>query len=70
LTAGASYVYEQETGNNQANGAAITAFLTTGSVEIGDGDELMSVSKLVPDFDNLSNTLNSYLNFKSISTIH
>jgi hypothetical protein len=61
LTAGASYVYEQETGNNQANGAAITAFLTTGSVEIGDGDELMSVSKLVPDFDNLSNTLTATL---------
>ena len=61
LTAGASYVYEHETGNNQANGAAITAFLTTGSVEIGDGDELMSVSKLVPDFDNLSNTLTATL---------
>jgi len=61
LTAGASYIYEHETGNNQANGAAIAAFLTTGSVEIGDGDELMSVSKLVPDFDNLSNTLTATL---------
>jgi len=61
LTAGASYVYEHETGNNQANGAAISAFLTTGSVEIADGDNLMSVSKLVPDFDNLSNTLTATL---------
>ena len=61
LTAGASYVYEHETGNNQANGAAILAFLTTGSVEIADGDNLMSVSKLVPDFDNLSNTLTATL---------
>ena len=32
----------------------ISAFLTTGSVEIADGDELMSVSRLVPDFDNLA----------------
>jgi hypothetical protein len=61
LTAGASYIYEHESGNNQADGTAIPAFLTTGSVEIGDGDELMSVSKLVPDFDNLSNTLTAIL---------
>jgi hypothetical protein len=61
LTAGASYIYEQETGNNQADGTAITAFLTTGSVEIADGDELMSVSKLVPDFDNLTNTMTATL---------
>tara|TARA_R110002049_G_scaffold13557_1_gene59132 strand:- start:142 stop:1161 length:1020 start_codon:yes stop_codon:yes gene_type:complete len=61
LTAGASYVYEHETGNNQADGTAITAFLTSGSVEIADGDELMSVSKLVPDFDNLTNTMTATL---------
>ena len=30
-------------GNNQADGTAISAFLTSGSVEIADGDELMSV---------------------------
>ena len=30
-------------------------------VEIADGDELMSVSKLVPDFDNLANTLTATL---------
>jgi len=61
LTAGASYIYEHESGNNQADGTAISAFLTTGSVEIGDGDELMSVSKLVPDFDNLANTMTATL---------
>jgi hypothetical protein len=61
LTAGASYVYEHETGNNQADGTAITAFLTSGSVEIADGDELMSVSRLVPDFDNLANTMTATL---------
>ena len=61
LTAGASYVYEHESGNNQADGTAITAFLTSGSVEIADGDELMSVSKLVPDFDNLTNTMTATL---------
>ena len=61
LTAGASYIYEHESGNNQADGTAISAFLTSGSVEIADGDELMSVSKLVPDFDNLTNTMTATL---------
>ena len=61
LTAGASFIYEHESGNNQADGTAITAFLETGSVEIADGDQLMSVSKLVPDFDNLANTMTARL---------
>ena len=61
LTAGASYIYEHESGNNQADGTAVSAFLTSGSVEIGDGDELMSVSKLVPDFDNLTNNMTATL---------
>ena len=61
LTAGASYIYEHEIGNNQADGTAISAFLTTGSVEIAEGDELISVSKLVPDFDNLTNQLTATL---------
>ena len=61
VTAGASYIYEHETGNNQADGTAISAFLTTGSVEIGDGDEMMSISKLVPDFDNLTNNMTATL---------
>jgi len=61
LTGGSSEIYEHESGNNQADGTAISAFLTTGSVEIADGDELMSVSKLVPDFDNLANNMTATL---------
>ena len=61
LTAGSSSIFEHEVGNNQADGTAITAFLETGSVEIADGDQLMSVSKLVPDFDNLANTMTAQL---------
>ncbi len=57
VTAGASYLYNQETGNNQADGTAISASLTTGSIEIGDGDQFMSVSKFVPDFTSLANDL-------------
>ena len=57
LTAGASYTYEHEKGNNQADGTAISASLTTGSIEIASGDNLMSVSKFVPDFTNLTNNV-------------
>jgi len=57
VTAGASYLYNQEVGNNQADGSAISASLTTGSIEIGDGDQFMSVSRFVPDFTSLANNL-------------
>ena len=57
VTAGASYVYQHEVGNNKADGTAISASLTSGSIEIADGDQFMSVSKFVPDFTNLSKEL-------------
>ena len=57
VTAGASYVYNQEVGNNQADGTALSASLTTGSIEIADGDQFMSVSKFVPDFTSLTNNV-------------
>ena len=57
MTAGASYIYNHEVGNNQADGTAISASLTSGSIEIGDGDQFMSVSKFVPDFTSLSKEL-------------
>ena len=57
VTAGASYVYKHEVGNNKADGTAISASLTSGSIEIADGDQFMSVSKFVPDFTNLSKEL-------------
>jgi len=57
VTAGASYVYNQETGNNQADGTALAASLTSGSIEIANGDQFMSVSKFVPDFTSLTNNV-------------
>ena len=57
VTAGASYLYNHEIGNNKADGTAISASLTSGSIEIADGDQFMSVSKFVPDFTNLSKEL-------------
>ena len=49
LTAGRAQVYEQEKGIN-ANGQALSAFITSGYFDIGDGDNMMLMRKFIPDF--------------------
>jgi len=57
LTNGASTVYLQEQGTD-ADGAAITAYLKSGDVQIAQGDEFAFVSRLIPDIQNQSGVLN------------
>ena len=61
LTAGATQIYLHEQGND-ADGEAIEAFLKSGAVQIGQGDDFSFVSRLIPDIQNQSGTLN--LNFE------
>ena len=63
LTDGATQLFLHETGNN-ADGAAMTAFVKSGSVEIGDGNDILFVQKLIPDVQNQEGTLNMKLEFK------
>ena len=42
-------MYEQEKGIN-ANGQALSAFITSGYFDIGDGDNMMLMRKFIPDF--------------------
>lgn len=49
LTAGRTLVYEHERGTN-ANGDPITAFITSGYFDIGDGDQMMYMKRFIPDF--------------------
>ena len=63
LTAGASQLYIQEQGNN-ADGAAINAYLKSGAVSLNTGDEFAFVSKFIPDIKNQSGTLKLKLEFK------
>ena len=63
LTDGASQLFLHETGND-ADGAAMTAFVKSGSVEIGDGNDILFVQKLIPDIQNQSGVLNMDLEFK------
>ena len=64
LTAGATQVFLHETGND-ADGTAITAFVKSGAVEIGEGNDFSFVSKLIPDVQNQAGTLNAKLEFKN-----
>ena len=64
LTDGATQMFLHETGNN-ADGAAITAFVKSGVVQIGEGNEFSFVSKLIPDIEDQEGTLNAKLEFKN-----
>jgi hypothetical protein len=50
LTAGRTLVYNHEDGVNQADGSAITAFIDSGYFDIGDGDNMLLMSRFIPDF--------------------
>ncbi len=64
LSNGASSVFLHETGNN-GDGAAITAFVKSGVVQIGQGDEFAFVSKIIPDVEDQEGVLNAKLEFKN-----
>ena len=63
LTNGATQAYLHETGND-ADGQAMTAYVKSGSVEIGEGNDILFVQKLIPDIQNQSGVLNMNLEFK------
>jgi hypothetical protein len=48
---GRTLVYAHEDGVN-ADGSAMTSYVESGDVDIGEGDQIMSISRFVPDFKN------------------
>tara|TARA_R110002020_G_scaffold221527_2_gene429614 strand:+ start:7551 stop:9377 length:1827 start_codon:yes stop_codon:yes gene_type:complete len=64
LTDGASQLFLHETGNN-ADGQAMTAFVKSGAVQIGEGNDFALVSKLIPDIQDQEGVLNAKLEFKN-----
>jgi len=48
---GRTFVYAQEKGVDAA-GSAMTAYIETGDIDIGDGDQFLSISRFIPDFKN------------------
>ena len=57
VTSGRGFLYAQESGNN-ANGVALPANLTSGDFFLQEGEDLMSISRFIPDFKNLDGTVN------------
>lgn len=51
LTAGRSSIYNQEDGYN-GDGAAIFSYIRSGYFDIGDGDQMLLMSRFIPDFQN------------------
>ena len=64
LTDGATQTFLHETGND-ADGEAIIAFVKSGVVQIGEGNEFSYVSKLIPDVEDQLGVLNAKLEFKN-----
>ena len=64
LTDGATQAFLHETGND-ADGTAITAFVKSGVVQIGEGNDFSFVSKLIPDVEDQLGVLNAKLEFKN-----
>ena len=63
-TAGRSFMYAQENGNND-DGSAMTSYIESGDFVIPEsGERLMSINRFIPDFKNQSGDLSIELNFK------
>ena len=62
VTAGASQIYRHEDGLND-DGQAMTCNITSGDIDIEDGDQVYHISRVIPDFKNLAGTVNVALNF-------
>jgi len=64
LTAGASTFYVQESGFD-ADGQAMTAYVTSGDFDIQDGQQLLHIGRGIPDFQNLAGSVDIDLTFKT-----
>tara|TARA_R110002051_G_scaffold151179_4_gene223738 strand:- start:346 stop:2181 length:1836 start_codon:yes stop_codon:yes gene_type:complete len=64
LTAGASTFYVQESGFD-ADGSPLVAYVTSGDFDIQDGQHLLHIGRGIPDFQNLANTVDVSLKFKT-----
>ena len=67
VTAGASIFYEHEEGVNDDQ-SAMTAFITSGDFDIQDGQQILSVSRGIPDFKNQVGTATLTMGFKTYPT--
>ena len=68
VTDGASVVYVHEEGVNNDT-AALRAFIQSGDFDIQDGEEILSISRFIPDFKNQAGSADVLLSFKDYNSI-
>ena len=56
-----NYLYNHENGYD-ADGVAMNAYIESGGVEIGDGEQFMFVNRLIPDFEFRGTTASASMN--------
>jgi hypothetical protein len=59
---GVNYVYVHETGDS-ADGSAMTSFIESSDFDLGDGEQFMFVSRLIPDIDIISTDSDASVNY-------
>jgi len=64
VTAGASSLYQQETGTDNVI-AGIPAFIESGDFDIADGQPFLHIGRGIPNFKNLTGSVDMKLTFKS-----
>ena len=67
VTAGASVIYIHEDGNND-NTDALKCFIQSGDFDIQDGQQILSISRFLPDFKDQKGSADVLLSFKDFST--
>ncbi len=66
---GNRYVYEHEIGTS-ADGSALVTFVETGDVSIDDGDQLYTISDIIPDLDITGSNADNKVNLTLKSRIY
>tara|TARA_R110000765_G_scaffold176194_3_gene281228 strand:+ start:411 stop:2753 length:2343 start_codon:yes stop_codon:yes gene_type:complete len=68
VTDGASVIYLHEDGFNNDT-AALPCFLQSGDVDIEDGEQILSISRFIPDFKDQKGDADVLLSFKDYNSI-
>ena len=62
VSSGTTYVYVHENGDND-NGSPMTAYIQSGDFDLGDGEQFMFLSRLIPDVDITSSDAEAAVNY-------
>ena len=68
LTAGASTIYVHESGTDDVV-SAIECFLQSGDFDIEDGQQMLSISRFIPDFKDQTGNTEVLLSFKDYNSV-